>query len=289
MSKTMDRRKVILYVFGALVVGGYAFYEFVLYDDGYGAPTNQLGLQEQQQREDFIPAPREATLPEFREATEDPELVDPHSRSVLENLYHRRTVAQIEADIATFERQKEQAVIEAERGRAEIEELRARVERENRLTQIQEHQARESRSTPEPVHVFQEASAGDGGSAVNARIDQLDAEIERRLRQATPKPEQSATLHQVNGQTALVTVDGSMRRLTVGQAAGGVRLVSTDADQGAAVLQGVASGERASLAINDNTSRRFGVVQPIGNQQGGGGSLQSSTDITYDPYADSED
>ena len=63
-----------------------------------------------------------------------------------------------------------------------------------------------------------------------------------------------------------------MRRLALGQSAGGVRLVSADPAGGSVVVQGVASGERATLLLNDNTSRTFGRPRPLNEQARDGGT-----------------
>ena len=269
METKIEKKQIVLIAIAVVVVAGYAFYEFFIYDDGFSNPAPASTNQ----KEEFIPAPKEASLNEYREATEDPELIDPGARSQLEDLYHQRLVAQIQADIATFKKTQEQAKIETAKGKAEIEEMKARTERERKMADIEARQAqyREERQQPAPsIEVPSRTESPE--RPVSRPITGLDEMIERKLEQAIPKPEQNASVHQVTGSGTLLTVDGAMRRLALGQSAGGVRLVSADPAGGSVVVQGVASGERATLLLNDNTSRTFGRPRPLNEQARDGGT-----------------
>lgn len=258
MGNKMEKKQIILVSTAGLTLVGAILYLFVFDADGYSGGAGSYSGASATPAEQFVPAPREATLEEYRQATEDESLIDASSRGEIEELYHQRLVAQLKADIAALESQKNSSEIENERAAAEIEEMRARIERENRLVAIQE---REANST-------QDATASQRSPSMNdeeegARIAAIDAQIERSLRQAAPRPERTARLHQAKADYAMVSIDGVMRRMRIGESAGGVRLVSTNEGRGSAVVHGHASGERVTLSLEGNTSRRLATIRPL--------------------------
>lgn len=259
MGNKLGKRQIILVTMAFVMLVVASIYLFVidgdwLLSDGYSSGNTETVEQ-------FVPAPREATLEEYRQATEDDSLIDANSRGEIEELYHRRIVAKLEAEISSYESQKNVSEIERQRAAAEIDEVRARIERENRMAAIQEREANRDRTITGTQGTI---NIDDADNAARiAALAAIDAQIERDLKKTTPRPERSARLHQAKADYAVVSIDGVMHRLSVGESVGGVRLVSTNEKKGSAVLHGNASGERVTVNLGSNTSRRLANIKPL--------------------------
>ena len=246
--------KILLGVLPIVLFGGLLEFDLLPFggDDTSGMQAN--AAQESQ----FIPAPRSATLEEYVAVTNDivPELSDREQQLV--KLEHQARIADLKAQIAQSNQTTEQAKIEAERARVEIEKMRAEMVREDQLLQLNQERVTSGALGP---NMGLEGNSESG--EVVASLKTLHAELEALKSRSTPRPEKDTTLHTLRDNSAILSISGSIRDLSVGSSFLGVRLVGVAPDKGVAVIQGLASGKRVTLSLSTAVSRRFADIKPL--------------------------
>lgn len=226
---------------------GWGYLKEPEYDDFAEAPAQPKVID---------PAPKLVSVRDFGEVAKESEPTISEKDALIRDLEHQARVAQLKAIISEAESKANKARSESEKAEIEITRINADIVNQEKLTDIQLIRAQaETKQNHSPAPVYQPPKL--------PTIERKTTTKKPKVASVIPRPEETVILNSINGNGALLTIEGVMQLVPVGGIFNKVKLESVDHARSTVTVKGISTGRSRVLGLNSSDTRTYSDIKPL--------------------------